>query len=833
MSEKFEPLVLRMPITARRRPGRGRFVPPDPLVVARREEIARRLKARLAEIDATLQNLSDNQRKNVFLKVEHARPINLVGTGLKPITEPGEHFTLAVPREANLGPLEAKVEAFGSDPLSLITYGGEVHEQPKNYDLVSNLQDITYGEPKDRLSLELIERYDSLVKEDRVVVEMDLVSVLYRGQRARTELHAILHDLDIFFRGRTRGQVIEHEEYDRSLRVIVSCTGEALRELVEDDVWQTRISWFENRPTFQIYAAEIQQFDFQTLGPLRAPHRDAPTVCIIDSGVSSGNPFLEPVVEDALVRSYLHKAPTDPYDSYGHGSGVASLVAYYALNIAPGASNEGKVWLASARILDENNEFEERLFSLAIERVVRDFAPLGVKIFNLSANITNRQWNLEARRRVPRKSWVARKIDRLSREYDIVFVVSTGNLETTHVRWYLEDAKQYPDYLLEEESRILDPGQAALAISVGGLAATTFLTGGVGTTVAIGREYQPSPFTRCGPGMNREIKPELVEFAGNYARDLGTNTVRRNPALGILMASHQHSPALQTDAGTSFAAPRVAHHAALILQDLEALGINATASLLKAFLVNSAIHEESGNNLQAVKDSLNVIKANSWRNVIGYGKPNHARALDCDPHSVVLFYQGELAANHVGFFEVPIPASLAGNTGKSRITVTVSYASEVQRWGLERYLGTTLQWRVFRGDVDQNSVITAMAQDSAGAEAAGGDEADVSAEMPQEIRFIIGVQQRSRGTIQHDVYEWTQHQEAFSEGHYTLAVATFEKWNRTNPPPVPYAVVVRIEDLSRSVEIYSEIRAAVEVEAEAEEEVNLESDQESDWLEDL
>ncbi len=523
---------------------------------------------------------------------------------------------------------------------------------------------------------------------------------------------------------------------------------------------------------------------------------------------------------------FLQKAPNDPYDGYGHGSGVGSLVSYYALNIAQGAVNQGKVWLASARFLDENNEFEERLLSLAIEKIVRDFAPLGVKIFNLSANITNRHWNLEAKRRVPRKSWVARKIDRLSREHDVVFVVSTGNLETRHVRWYLEDSKDFPGYLLEDDSRILDPGHAALAISVGGLAATTRLSGGVGNTAAIAREYQPSPFTRSGPGMNREIKPELVEFAGNYARDIGTETVRLNPALGVLMASHQESPALQTDAGTSFAAPRVAHHAALILHGLQALDIEVSASLLKAFLVNSANYEERGDNLKTIKDSLNAIKINSWRNVLGYGKPNHVRALDCDPYSVVLFYQGELAAKHVGFFEVPIPASLSGNTGKIRVTLTVCYSPEVQRWGLERYLGTTFQWRMFRGDVDQNVVIAAMAQDSADSDAAMESETDVPIEMPQELRFNIGVQQRSRGTVQHDIFEWDEHLEDFSRGHYTLAVAAIERWNRQNPPSIPYAVVVRIEDLSRSVEIYTEIRAAVEVEENIQtaEEIDLSGD---------
>ncbi len=312
MSETFEPLILRMPITARKRPGRGRFIPPDREIVARRAEIARRLNARLSEIDATIQNLSTDERKNVFLKVEHTRPINLVGTGLKPISESGENFTLAVPRDSNLGPLEAKIQAFGNDPLIRTTYGGEVHETPLNYDLVSKLQDVSYGEPKDRLSLDLLNSYDDLVAKDWICVEAELVSVLYHGNRARTEIHSFLRELDVFFRGRTRGQVIEHEEYDRSLRLIIKCTGEAFRELVENAEWQTKFTWFEDRPKFQTYSSEIQTLELQSLGPIRAPAADAPIVCVIDSGISSGNPFLEVVVEDVLVRSFSPKGAERP-----------------------------------------------------------------------------------------------------------------------------------------------------------------------------------------------------------------------------------------------------------------------------------------------------------------------------------------------------------------------------------------------------------------------------------------------------------------------------------------------------------------------------------------
>lgn len=54
------------------------------------------------------------------------------------------------------------------------------------------------------------------------------------------------------------------------------------------------------------------------------------------------------------------------------------------------------------------------------------------------------------------------------------------------------------------------------------------------------------------------------------------------------MASHQLTPAAAHKYGTSFSAPRVTNKLAVILDELQQLGMNkVSAPLLKAFLVNS------------------------------------------------------------------------------------------------------------------------------------------------------------------------------------------------------------------------------------------------------
>lgn len=140
-----------------------------------------------------------------------------------------------------------------------------------------------------------------------------------------------------------------------------------------------------------------------------------------------------------------------------------------------------------------------------------------------------------------------------------------------------------------------------------------------------------------------------------------------------------------------------------------------------------------------------------------------------------------------------------------RLTVTVVHTPEVQRWGLERYLGTDLKWRMFRGDVDREGIIAAMSIEEEDGESPSSDE-ESEATLPNELKFDLGISRRSRGVVQHDVCEWTRHKQEYSDNHYTLAVAAYEKWHRTNPYAVPYAVVIRLEDAGQKAKVYSEIQ---------------------------
>lgn len=116
--------------------------------------------------------------------------------------------------------------------------------------------------------------------------------------------------------------------------------------------------------------------------------------------------------------------------------------------------------------------------------------------------------------------WAA-VLDELARELDIVIIVAAGNYRIP-AELAEEHFRDYPRYLIAPHVRILEPATAVIPLTVGALAESaavpTRAAGNVGLQPVAG-EGEPAPFTRCGPGVNDVVKPELCEFGGNLLFD--------------------------------------------------------------------------------------------------------------------------------------------------------------------------------------------------------------------------------------------------------------------------------------------------------------------------
>ena len=303
MNPDYPPFTLPPPDTARRR-NLQPYVRPSAEIVARRTirwQIADDLKQQILPLSESLRNMSDAERRAVFYKLEHEGSMkisksSLGSTGLRPIAEPGEKYTLVIPRDDNLDKLINKVEEFG---------GGEEEEdgQVPNERLVAAIKSFKQGGPSDRLSQSLFQSYDELVRQEWITCEIEMISYLLGPKQQRRELDRITRDLEAVLGRGKYGQILEHEEAKGTKRVVIRCTGQVFKSLVEEPKWQLPLYWFDARPEFQRYETLTDNFNVGQLGPINPPDEDAPMVCIVDSGVTSGV-----VLQESPLNNYPNQA---------------------------------------------------------------------------------------------------------------------------------------------------------------------------------------------------------------------------------------------------------------------------------------------------------------------------------------------------------------------------------------------------------------------------------------------------------------------------------------------------------------------------------------------
>jgi hypothetical protein len=350
---------------------------------------------------------------------------------------------------------------------------------------------------------------------------------------------------------------------------------------------------------------------FETNPPpeLPMPSDDDPMVCVVDSGVVAGHPFL---INWVIEERDFDTGEDTPVDLNGHGTAVAGLVVYGRVaDCLESQTWQPQVRICSAKVMLNdamgNPSFpDDRRVEAITEEAIRYFAvERQCKIFNLSVGIPAEVYG------DGRQFGWAEKLDELARELDVVIVVSSGNCtnppipEGALTREQFQEAVR--DVLLNDPSqRLCNPATAALALTVGAIASSE----------ALGRDdvYEgvrlrdafaaaplnaPAPFTRVGPGYackasSPPIKPELVGYGGNYAlQNLaggGPRWARQHPNIGEpTLRLEQDGRYLGACVGTSFAAPHVAHAAAMAMASLAStLGRQPSANLIRALVGSSA-----------------------------------------------------------------------------------------------------------------------------------------------------------------------------------------------------------------------------------------------------
>ncbi|HTE24129.1 S8 family peptidase [Flavitalea sp.] len=572
-------------------------------------------------------------------------------------------------------------------------------------------------------------------------------------------------------------------------------SGQALKDLIRGYAYI-----FEISESDQVDGGEpVSEFDNPEDIEILRPEDNSPTICVIDSGLQEQHILLAPAVLSAYSRNYVpyENTTSDQVTDGGHGTKVAGAILFG--NDIPGSGSfQPPCFLVNARILDTGNFLPPSLYPPELmEQIADEFS--SVRIFNMS--IASRG----ACRTIHMSAWAA-TIDKLIHERKILFLLACGNIRSStgqHQRPGVADhllaGRQYPDYLLEPSSRVANPAQSFLGLTVGSVCVNEFEDV---DRASFGKRGYVSSFSRSGPGMWGCIKPDVVEYGGDFLREKN----------GFLITQHNTTSAhvVKTGAnrtgfavGTSFAAPKVGH----IIAQLAKKFPNDSTLLYKALVIQSARlpeHVFHNPNDAALR-------------VLGYGIPDIGRALESNPYRITFVTEGVVSAQQANLYSVNIPKELrrAGKDFDILVEVTLSYTATPRRTRrrLKSYFGSWLTWETSKlGENFQifSSRVLKNMNDP--------DEEPID---PKSIRWTISTSpaygrvanfKRQDSATQKD---WTILKSNILPEELSFAVVGHKGWDKDTVQELPFALVISLEAISKENEIYELIEISNRIEVEA------------------
>ena len=429
----------------------------------------------------------------------------------------------------------------------------------------------------------------------------------------------------------------------------------------------------------------------------------------------------------------------------------------------------------------------------------------SVKIVNLSLGDPSRAFDRAM-------SPLARLLDWLCRQYQVLFVVSGGNclgdidLGISEADFAALSPTECEDCIVKailrdgRMRRLLSPAESINSVTVGASHRDTSQIGHMSNVLDPFLVELPSPVSPLGTGYRRSVKPDILYLGGRqmYRKPLAGDDTK------LQVAAHHSPPGCRVahpgrqgqlghtvhNAGTSNAAALVSRNAALCYEALtEVLEAQAPASaggphvipLLKALLVHGASWGEAGERLRQIIEADNDARQTKtllarW---LGYGVPQFNRAVQCTEERATVLGFGELEDGEAHVFRLPLPPSLGARREWRRLTVTLGWMSPIAP-STQKYRTAGL-W--FEAEADGLSA----------------------------TRTGVDWQAVRRGTVQHEVFEGERAVPVSDGDTLTIQVNCREDAGKIEQP-VPYGLVVSLEVAEGvDVAIYEEVRTRIAV----------------------
>lgn len=755
------------PVTDRHRQrGFGAIPPADPR--GHGNLLLRSLRSvREEAVNGDIGGFDDRKLLKIRLKEgERQLPdFNLID-GLEVVSQEGHEIVLAFATTAGLNLVEERI--------ATLARNGQVTRK----ELLFVIEAFEHWTPEDRTGAALAEQ--GLPHDGPYTLDVELWPQEMPARRQST-----LASFTVFVR-ENGGDILDQVNTPSLLMVRLRCN----RDTAEQVLRYRDARTIDLPPRWGLAIGTIAA-DVNRFAPPEPPEADAPRIAVLDAGLVTGQPLLAPAVGHAQGYVLPNRSPDDA-DPW-HGTSVAGLALYGDIEATIAAGEFiPSLFLVSGRVFNHDGNDQTEFVENAVDRAVRDLnAEFGCRVFNLSYGDLNKVYDGGHVR------GLAYTLDRLSRELGVLFVVSTGNLALASLP---DDPRaSFPDYLLEDHARLVDPATALNAVTVGGIARHEATRGHqqhpeLIEDYPIARTGHPFPMTRSGPSINSAIKPDFVEHAGNLAvARLTGRTVYRGLGVVTTNGGFASGHAFREEVGTSFAAPAVAHRAAKLLRRVP----EASHNLLRALL--GAHAEWPAPSVPLLNPNDNAEGREKLLRLVGYGCINDGALEQSLDNVVSLICDEQISNDRCQFYAVPVPDEFwDGGRRRREVTVALAYSPVVRTTRLD-YRMTKLKFSlVVANDLDEVSAAFRRNRDQG---------------MPERgtNRWLSG-EARQAGTLQ--VSRWTFQQRPRGQ-LYVVVTRQDAAWSNVGDNPEPYALCVSIADRSNAQSrLYEQVQALLRARAD-------------------
>ncbi len=573
-------------------------------------------------------------------------------------------------------------------------------------------------------------------------------------------------------------------------------------------------------------------------GPLEEEPQADPAAAGLVAALPAGSPVVAlldgmPVQAHSLLANRLVLDDPDNLQARAlvarrvHGTAMASLILHGDRN-EDGAPVSRPLYVRPLMIANINGQEHTEADQLLIDTLYR--AVLRIKgsegqegvapsvfLINISIGDSRRPFTRMV-------SPLARLLDFLSVRYNVLFLVSGGNVAIPldipdYANWTAFETASGADRqravlkglnAAKHQRTILSPAESlnALTISAQHHDSVAQRVGGINAVDPFIDDSLPNVSSGLGMGYLRMIKPDLFFPGGReYVRMQATGnglivSVGAPQRLYGLKAAAPDPTALgRLDYtalcdGTSSATAlgtRAAHRIFDAMMDREGGSMLADmdpqfyAVVVKALLVHTARWNGNHELLKEICGPADrrrhVERAENSSRFLGFGVPDVAAALECAPHRATLVGYGAIQPESAQSYRIPLPACLERVTDPRSLTVTLAWFSPIKP-GHQSYRCVRLEAGPAHAPIQV-----------LGVERLKGQPADPTVK---------------RGSVFHESFGGTSAVPYIDDGNLLLQVWCREDAGVSDDGPVRYGIAVTLE-AGTALPVYDEIQVRLRI----------------------